>query len=374
MKCLLGIALLCVSPLLAVSPEFEDRIDHGLELETANVRANISKPDNVTQAEIIVEFTIINVGDELDDVDSLSFDLVLPARVIPKSQRAEFKFISKDRQLVTNAEDDEFRCPITLRDNTRLTVAWSWTIPLTSLPHEHPLGRRMFHVPLQYARGFVNLPDTLEVQVRYDGLPDELFGRDEPLADGFIDARRAIDGKLEHVEYRIFADTLDSRLKTAQARLEGFTEAQKTAENRAYTETLVLLSELNALAENFDVCAENCATLATLEAESGTTISHCGPWAKWRKYVPWALKRLEYNQLAGAEANAESAKSCMKDRWPAYLKARNERRPFDHFDVARFGNFWAYDWDRTRELYARTLEILGEEEDAANVRKTKDTQ
>jgi hypothetical protein len=60
----------------------------------------------------------------------------------------------------------------------------------------------------------------------------------------------------------------------------------------------------------------------------------------------------------------------VRQRWQAYLDARDKRRPFDHFDAAKFGSYWDYDWDRTRELYAQVLEILGEEDAAADVRDT----
>lgn len=368
---LLLIMALFASPLPAVSPEFTTRVDHDLRVESAAVRAHL---DEGLRAEITVTFTIINHVDELDAAGELSFELVLPADVIPGDQREDFAITSPDRELPpTRLVDGEFRCGVTLAENQRLTVTWSWSTATTRLPHEHPLGRRMFRVPLQYVKAFTELPGRLDAEITYSGLPDELFGLDEPPEGNAINAGVSVEGKFKNFEFRFLDGTLRAKRDELAARLDEFSEEQRTPENQSYTEMLALLSELHELAGDHTAYADACARLAALEQEAGRAISHCGPWARWRKYVPWVLRRAGANKAAGREVDAASAKAAVTDCWAAYLAARDKRRPFDHFDAAKYGAYWDYDWDRTRELYAEILDLLGEEDAAARVRETGDS-
>ena len=119
--------------------------------------------------------------------------------------------------------------------------------------------------------------------------------------------------------------------------------------------------------------AEVCATLADLEATAGKAITHCGPWAEWRRHVPWELQRMHALAQSGKDAQqaATAAKTRMTKIWPVYLAARKKAQPFEHFDRRKYGNYHDYDWDRTRELYAAALELLGDAIAAQAVRDTE---
>ena len=152
---------------------------------------------------------------------------------------------------------------------------------------------------------------------------------------------------------------------------DAFREEQRTFENRSYTDTLIALTEVFRIAGDHQAVADTSETLAKLEAAAGKAITGCGPWASWRKYIPWQLRRLRALQALGQDAKdcATQCVTAVDPVWVAYGEAKTHPRPFDHFDATKFGNFWDYDWIATRDLFATALELSGDKDRAEQVRK-----
>lgn len=369
MKMLIAILLLAPS-LRAVTPVFDEPVDHRLELKSAEVRLRISRVDDEFTATATTTFVVVNAGE-----DELDAHFRLPHSIVPEGEREGFKLEAAEAELPEHSlEDGNWRWQVTLAPAQRLQLSWTCTIDVPRMPQDHPLVHRFVRVPFQYVRGFARLPDEISVEVRYDELPHELFGRSGPPEGGAIQSRIEVRESLPNAEFRFFERTPADMETRLRERLDGFDEEQMTADNRSYTDTLVHLYDVLKLRGDQPAMAEVCAMLAELEEASGRALTLCGPWARWRSHVPWVLCRFASLRETGANAEeaAEDAVAVMKVRWPVYLAARDERRPYDHFDAAKYGNYWDYDWDRTRELYAEALALLGQEARAQDVRESGD--
>lgn len=356
--CLL--CLLC-PPLWAVAPERGS----GLALESVALELKLL-PGADARAEVACRLTLANPGAAGD------FQLSLPDDFIPLKQHEAFTMLVDGKAHPPDGHESRaFQWKLHLEAGARHELAWTYTCGAALLPQAHPLGRRQMRVRLSHLRGYATLPDSLPVKLTYTGLAPELLGQS---ADAPLSLQHAGGAQIDDFEFSWFASTLKDRTAALVALRDSFSEPQRTAENRSWTATLADLADVQTLAGEHAALAASCESLAKLERDSGKAITHCGPGAQWRRYVPWELRRLQALEASGADAKAcaQAAKAVMQARWPAYLEARAKPRPFDHFDAASFGNYWDYDWPRTRELYARALEILGEAEAAKAVKETKD--
>lgn len=356
---LLCLLCLCCAPLWAVAPERGS--DFTLESAALEIRL---LPGN--EAEVACRVTLANPG------AAGEFELSLPDDFIPAKQHEAFTLqLDGKAHAPAGHESRAFRWKLRIEAGARHTLAWSYNCGTTLLPHAHILGRRELRVRLSHLRGYAALPESVPVSVAFTGLPPELFGQ---TADAPLKLQHAGGRQIEDFSFSWFAATIAGKTASLTALRDSFSEPQRTAENRAWTATLADLADVQSLAGDHAALAATCETLAKLERDSGTTITHCGPGAQWRRYVPWELRRLAALEAAGQDTKkcARAAKAAMQQRWAAYLEARGKPRPFDHFDFVKFGSYWDYDWPRTRELYARALEILGEADAAKAVKEVRD--
>jgi hypothetical protein len=329
----LVIGFLLCSPLLAADPGD----DSTLVLETLRVEIVV----NGDSADITTRATVHNPG------EAASFTLTLPD--------------TAGRNLTINGESG---AELNLAADQRAELSWQSTRAATLLPHLHPLGTRRLTVPLSHMKGYASLPATVQITLSHPDLPAELFS---PATD------QPVDGRVADVQLDWRASTHADKLAELLKRLAGFDERQRTHLNRSYTATLVHLADIYTLAQDHTAMAEVCEKLAALEVEGQAAITHCGPWANWRRHVPWQLRRLAAVQAAGLDAApaAAAARDAMAAIWKARGAAHDMARPFDYFDAVKFGNYWDYDWDQTRALYAQALEVLGDDAAAAAVREAE---
>ena len=353
---LLILFCLLQAPLLAVTVGD----DSPLTLNDLRVSLDLSTDD----AKVTYRATLHNPGEEAHE--GL---LTLPKHLVPQAQQDGYTL--KVAGIARKPEQgDDFRWNVTFNAGQQLELTWSYTLTPIDLPHAHPQGLRAIRIAVGHMRGFAGLPREVSLTVDSAGMPPELF----KARDGDTEVvKQPVEAHLEDFTYEWYAETWDAKRKDLIAVLEDFTPAQLTHLNRSYTVTLVHLADLYALKDMHTELADVCKTLATLQQQGGRAITHCGPAAKWRRHVPWQLLRVHALTESGQEAQqaAREAKDFMATLWAAYLAAREEPQPFDHFDRARHGNYWDYDWDRTRALYAEALELLGESEQARVVRETE---
>ena len=304
-----------------------------------------------------------------DGVEAGTLQLAIPMAPIPIAK--EHVFIILIDGVATEPESDSsdiYRWSIQIEPAQSITLAWSYTAGTTLLPNLHPLGRRRLIVPLANLRTLGAMPEFVTIKVRHSGLPAALF------RDSVLDFTHPGGQRVQDFTFEWFATTIAEKRAQLEATRAGFNAKQQSAENRSYTLTLVQLADVLELADDYAALAKTCDTLARLEASGALPITHCGPGAIWRRYVPWCLRQLAAQEKTGDDTKqaASEARAIMEPRWKAYLHAKDTPRPFDQFDRKRFGNYWDYDWARTRELYARALEVLGDEKAAANVREAEE--
>lgn len=334
--------LLCCAPLAAVAPVGETSLT--LDAATLDITISTGHSASVTHA-----LTVTNPG------ESAEFTLELADNLVPVAMHGSLSLLVDNQPQVPEHTSKRFRWRVRIDGTVRLS--WSLLTGTTSLSHKHPLGRRELTVRLSHLRAYAALPAAFAVNVTH-GLTAEQMGRDDPAA--FALEHPAGSG-VQDFTLGWLGSTLAAKRAALTETLQGIAEKRRTAANRLYTTTLAHAVELAVLAQDHTVVAAHCDTLAALEATSGRAITLCGPWAEWRKYVPWQLLRLRALTALGADTKpcAKLAVELMAARWPAYLKARKAPRPFDEFD-ARFGVYWDYDWELTRTLYATALEITGD--------------
>ncbi|MCB9933632.1 MAG: hypothetical protein H6841_09445 [Planctomycetes bacterium] len=355
------VCLLC-PPLWAVAPERGT----SLTLESAQLEVRLLPAEDGVNAEVTCRITVRNDGDALDA------SMELPDDFIPLKQREAFTLqVDGKAEAPDKHESRAFHWTLHFANAATRELSWSYTCGTTLLPHVHILGRRELRVRLSHLRGYAALPESVPVTVNIGGQQPELFGQ---ATDGPLSLTHTAGAPIQDFSFSWFASTIAARTAVLAAQRDSTGEAQRTAANSSWTATLADLADLQALAGDHEALAATCETLAGLERESGQAITHCGPGAQWRHYVPWELRRLQALEAAGADTKpcAAQARSVLEARWPAYLQARVKLRPFDHFDFVKFGSYWDYDWPRTRDLYARALEILGESEAARTVKETED--
>ena len=319
---------------------------------------------SIDGAKVTYKATLHNPSEEAHDCL-----LTLPKHLVPKAQQDGYTL--KVAGIARKPEQaDDLQWNITFDAGQQLELTWACTLTPINLPHAHPQGIRAIRIAVGHMRGFAGLPGEVTLTVDSAGMPPELFKAREGDTEVI---KQPVEAHLEDFTYEWYAETWDAKRKELLAVLKDFTPAQRTHLNRSYTVTLVHLADLYALQDKHIELADTCETLATLQQQGGRAITHCGPAAKWRKHVPWQLLRMRALTESGQEAQdaAREAKDFMRTLWAAYLLARDEPQPFDHFDRARHGNYWDYDWDRTRTLYADALELLGESEQAGIVRETE---
>ncbi|MEZ5991282.1 MAG: hypothetical protein R3E76_02895 [Planctomycetota bacterium] len=362
-RVLLLFSVFC-APLLAVAPSTESP----LALDSLDVIAVLSMKGESIEAEITCTASLRNTG------GSASVELQLPVGLVPKSEREEFAITVGTALIQAQKQRNEhFLWTVHFDAEQVRSVTWTITRGVAQLPQAHPLGRTQLTVPLDHIQKLVQLPESLGIEIRHAGFAPELFGQS---GEDRALVRQPIAERIEDFSYQWFTTTLGQKTNALKERLSEFTDSQRIPENRSYTQTLVSLTELYELAENQVGLAETCSVLADLEVTAGHVITHCGPWAAWRTYVPWRLRQLQALKAAQGET-ADCVKACltlMEKCWAAYTEATNFARPFDHFDVAKFGAFWDYDWVSTRDLYATALELDDKPEMAAEVRKTDTPQ
>ncbi|MCB9893582.1 MAG: hypothetical protein H6839_03955 [Planctomycetes bacterium] len=357
---ILLLGLLYSAPLLAAEQEATPA------LVSASVEVHLRPDEKGVSAEIAFHVVVRNDG------EPGTFEFGIPLDSIPTKKNEEFAITVDTKALPAQSDSDgQYRWTLELGAGQQVDLSWSYTGGTTLLPQLHPLGRRRLTLPLAHLRRFAALPDSVSITVHYADLPAELFERTDTTPLKFA---QPAGKRMEDFQLTWFASTLAARISEQEARREAFSEKQRTAVNRGFTSTLVLLADLYARAGKHVALAETCARLAELEASSNTTITHCGPSAGWRKYVPWRLLQVDALEKAGVDARqaAEAARAHMQVLWPAYLKAREGTRPFDQLDRSKHGNYWDYDWKRTRELYAHVLEVLGDNQGAESVRDVQD--
>jgi hypothetical protein len=345
--------VMCCAPLAAVAPTG----DTLLELEAASLDISISAEHG---AVVRTSLTVRNPA------EAAEFEFELADALVPEDQRKEFALSVNAAATTPIHSDHHFRWSIKVEG--KVEFAWTVSTGSTALPHRHALGRRELTVRLAHLRKYAALPAQIAVNIAHS-LPAELFGREDaaPFSLEHDGGRRIADYTLGW-----FESTLKSKRAKLDETLESINAKQRTAQNRQYTHTLAHLVDLATLAGDHGAVATHCEALAALEAAAGQALTLCGPWAEWRRYVPWQLQRLRALEALAQDAKACAAQavSSMAERWPAYLKARKAARPFDDF-AERFGVYWDYDWTTTRDLYARALEISGDAEAGKAVRSVE---
>ncbi len=321
------------------------------------LRADISvQLHEVMRADYTCTLLLFNPG------EGGEFRLVLPSSTASELSVAGRRLAGEQRQ----GGRTEWRVQIPSQGRVRVVCS----APLTPrrLPHLHVLGLWRTDYPLHRVRGFAGYPETVEVSVHWHNLPAECFGgeagknsRSESVPIEIHPADIPLEWKGASVDQR------EAELRAQIAQVEA---AQKKHTNRAYTEALVALADVLALKADHQALADTCAELIKLETEGGAAITHCGPWAKWRKHVPWRLRRLEaLDALGRGEDEAEATAGATLPLWDAYLKAKGQIRPLEDFGPKKYGNYWDYDWPLVRSLYARALELAGDAESAAAIRE-----
>jgi hypothetical protein len=356
LACLL--TLFC-APLLAVAPEAGST----LALESATVEITLAPEKDSVSMTVSQRLTIRNTGDATD------FNLGLSDGLVP--QKLHDSVVLKAGLEELKPAHSKGRFTWTIRVEGAVDLEWTITGGTTRLPHVHPLGTRELTVPLTHLRTYTALPEGFTITVNHAGLPGELFGREDDTA---FTVQHAAGARVQDFNLSWFASTLQDKRAGLASTLETFKDKHPTAENRLYTTTLAHAVDLAALAGDDEAVAAHCETLAALETQSGHAITLCGPWAEWRRYVPWQLLRLRALEALGRDTAdcAKLAVAAMAERWAAYLKAKAAARPFDEFDAGKFGSYGDYDWKATRELYRRALEINGDVEAAAAVAGLED--
>ncbi|MBX3458452.1 MAG: hypothetical protein KF696_00645 [Planctomycetes bacterium] len=264
--------------------------------------------------------------------------------------------------------DGRHRWQVPIGAGASVDVSSSHSVAARRLPHEHVLGKWRVEFPLSLVRGFRAYPETATLALHWHDLPAELFGATGDATH--LPLTHPIRGHPSNETVEFMAATLAEKTTEISAQLQAFATAQRVHTNRAYTSALVTMAELQAMAGAHAALAETCAILSALEVDAGSVISHCGPWARWRKHVPWQLRRVAALAAAGAN-DATMARQCVKDvstLWQTYALVSSQARPFADFKPEVFGNYWDYDWTRTRELYVQALELAGERELASRIR------
>jgi hypothetical protein len=219
-------------------------------------------------------------------------------------------------------------------------------------------GRYSLRVPLQHMKGWAALPTSFTVSIEYNGLSPELFDRESE--GSFNLEHSAAEGARDFV-LSFKARTRKGLQDDARRSIESVKEADRTAANTRYTAALVDLADALRADNDREALLDTLTRLQALEASGGKAITHCGPWAPWRRYVPWSLQRMELLETMGrakdAAAVATEAASALLTTLESQAVAASKPRPHEHFDEAKLGRYYDYDWDRTRKLFehAQTL-------------------
>lgn len=300
------------------------------------------------------------------DGDTISADYALALRLHNPGEAADFKLrlphsagakLSLGEQALQPARDgDHAVYDLAFLGEQTVTLQCACKLMVRLLPHLHLRGKHRIELPLHWIRGFGEYPRNAALTMRYPELPAANFeteGSEQSIVQPIL-------RKPEAFAFEWYAGSIEALLAKHTERLDAFTETQRRPDNRAYTQTLVALAEVHELRGAKAELAEACARLAALESEGGKAITHCGPWATWRRHVPWELRRLEALEQEEQAAYASAALLAVAPAWQAYQAAKDDLRPFREFDVERFGNFHDYDWPRIERLYALAQALADE--------------
>lgn len=273
-----------------------------------------------------------------------------------------------DTALARQAQAQSHLWQVNMAAGGTLDLSSSFRVTARHLPHLHVLGKWRVEFPLQQVAGFSRYPAAATLVLRWDKLPPEQFGAAPD--DTHASYSQAIRGTPARFNAEFLATTPAQRLAQVQSALAQVQPPRRTHDNHTYTSALITLAELQTLAADNAGCAETCAELARLESAAGRVISHCGPWARWRKHVPWRLRHVAALARAGKanEAAAREAIAGVSALWRQYSQVRDQARPHADFAAGGFGSYWDYDWQLTRALYADALDLAGERDLAARIR------
>ena len=399
---LIVLALSLAAPLGALTPSPGARADPKLavRLERVEVSLTVSR----TSAAIRAVWTLHNRGEAIelqvglpragnraavtgfsarvDGIQVAEFDTTLTALL---DEQAE---TDKERKVARKRAERRARhwyvWTLALGAGARTVVEVEYAAPTVLDAISHPLGRRSIDFDLTTDAAWSGTVGTTEITVRLAGLaPEQVLAKeclpaaiewpvDDEGAPGTLVLKFA-DVEPTHDLRVVFVDTTAKARRTELEKvLAAFKPAQQIAENKAYLRALVELAEVREIQKETEAALEMYQKLAGLEIATGRAVSFCGPWATWRKYVPWCLRQLEaldsLGRLDEAKSCAEESSAFARERWLAYREASGKRRPFENFDSRKYGNYWDYDWERTRRLYIRSLELLEDEEALAEAK------
>lgn len=325
--------LLCCAPLYAV--ELVRQGDATLHVQEIQGAIALAQDDDGIEAAYTLTLRLHNPG------EAGSFKLRLPQKT-----GTVVSLGAEELQAAPNADYSEWQ--IAFAGEQTLSVRCACKLPVHLLPHVHVRGKHSVEFPLHWIKGFGKYPRNATLTLRWGELPAAHFES----AENEQRISHPVVRTPEAFAFEWYAATTEALLEENRARLDAFTDVQRRADNSAFTRTLVTLADLYELSGMQAELAEVCARLAALESEGGKAITHCGPWAKWRRHVPWPLRRYEaLDEAARAEYAAEALRETAPV-WQAYQAAKQDLRPFRDFPVERFGNFHDYDWPRVEQLYA----------------------
>lgn len=232
------------------------------------------------------------------------------------------------------------------------TFAWTRVAKLTRVMGDDMFGRYHLRVPLQHVKGWTAMPASFAVAIEFGGLRPELFDRE---TEGPIALEHTVTEGARDFALSFKARTRKGLQEDARRAIESVKESDRTAANTRYTAALVDLAEALRADDDREALLDTLTRLQTLEAGGGKAITHCGPWAPWRKYVPWSLQRMELLEAMGrtkdAAAVAAEAAAALQPTLELQAVAAGKPRPHEHFDEGKLGRYYDYDWDRTRKLF-----------------------
>lgn len=331
----------------------------GIELHELRAEVVVSPHNDGIQAQCSMLLRLHNPGAEAQV--ALTLPLALDATLR-----------QGDAALARQAQAQSHRWQVSMAAGGTLDLSSSFRATAHRLPHLHVLGKWRVEFPLQQVSGFSRYPAAATLVLRWEKLPAELFGAAPDATHATYS--QTVRGAPARFKAEFLATTPAQRLAQVKSALAQVQPAQRTHDNHTYTAALVTLAELQALTADDAGCADTCAELSRLESTTVRVISHCGPWARWRKHVPWRLRHVAALARAGkaTEAAAREAIAAVAALWRKYSQVRDQARPHADFSAGGFGSYWDYDWQGTRALYADALELAGEGDRAARVRAGDD--
>ncbi len=346
--------LLLAAPLGAVAPVVEKDATCLVSVSQASVKIVLAAGDESWREgdPLSCDITVTLQLTAADDA-ALVAELPCPTAADISSNRGYLN----DQHLPAERLDKALRWAFTVPTGGA-TFAWTRVTKLTRVMGDDMFGRYSLRVPLQHMKGWAALPKSFTVSVEYSGLSPELFDRE---AAGSFSLEHSVAEGMRDFALSFKARTRKGLQDDARHAIESVKEADRTAGNTRYTAALVDLADALRADTDSEALLDTLTRLQALEVSGGKAITHCGPWAPWRKYVPWSLQRMELLEAIGrakdAAAVAAEAATALQSTLELQAVAAGKPRPHEHFDEAKLGRYYDYDWDRTRKLFehAQTL-------------------